>query len=205
MQNVHPWSHNTLRLRQNGRHFPDVIFKYIYLNENVLISVKISLKFVPKDPINNIPALVPIMAWCRLGDKPFPEPMMVSLLMHICTTGSQVVNSILNLKPSGTESEMFPENLDNIDGLAQERRSSIANALELCLPRTNPSIWWLLMPWLLLSPGHEQPLYWLGTNLYILDFPGRQFQQSVVFQCWGMIQNANIFSWLLRKVQHDKS
>ena len=28
-------------------------------------SIKISLKFVPKGPINNIPALVQIMAWRR--------------------------------------------------------------------------------------------------------------------------------------------
>ena len=49
---------NTLRLRQNGRHFPDDIFKCIFLNENVLISIKISLKFVPKGQINNITALV---------------------------------------------------------------------------------------------------------------------------------------------------
>ena len=41
-----------------GRHFPDDIFKCILLNENVLISFKISLKFVAKDEINNIPALV---------------------------------------------------------------------------------------------------------------------------------------------------
>ena len=49
---------NTLRLKQNGRHFPDDILKYISLNENILISIKISLKFVPKGPFNNIPALV---------------------------------------------------------------------------------------------------------------------------------------------------
>ena len=42
----------------NGRHFPDDIFKSIFLNENVLISIKISLKFVPKGQISNIPALV---------------------------------------------------------------------------------------------------------------------------------------------------
>ena len=30
----------------------------INLNENVLISIKISLKFVPKGPIDNNPALV---------------------------------------------------------------------------------------------------------------------------------------------------
>ena len=48
---------NTLRLRQNGHHFADDIFKCIFLNEIVWISNKISLKFVPKGPINNIPAL----------------------------------------------------------------------------------------------------------------------------------------------------
>ena len=44
--------------RQNGRHFPDDIFKYNFLNEDVWISIKISLKFIPKGPINNIPASV---------------------------------------------------------------------------------------------------------------------------------------------------
>ena len=46
-------------------------------NENIWISIKISPKFVPKGPINNIPALVQIMAWRRPGDKPLSEPMMV--------------------------------------------------------------------------------------------------------------------------------
>ena len=38
--------------------FPDDILKSIFLNENVLISINISLKFVPKGQINNIPAFV---------------------------------------------------------------------------------------------------------------------------------------------------
>ena len=67
---------NTLRPRQNGRCFADDIFKRISLNENARISIKISLKFVPKGPINNNPALVQIMAWCRSGDKPLSEPMI---------------------------------------------------------------------------------------------------------------------------------
>ena len=49
---------NTLRPRQNEQHFADDIFKRIFFNENVWISIRISLKFVPKGPINNIPALV---------------------------------------------------------------------------------------------------------------------------------------------------
>ena len=40
------------------------------------ITIEISLKFVPKGPINNIPALFQIMAWRRTGDKPLSEPMM---------------------------------------------------------------------------------------------------------------------------------
>ena len=80
---------NTLRPRQNGRHFADHIFNCILLNENVWILIKISLKFVPKNPINNIPALVQIMAWRRPGDKPLSEPMMVNLPTHICVTRPQ--------------------------------------------------------------------------------------------------------------------
>ena len=67
---------NTLSPRQNGRHFADDIFKWVFLNENVWFSIKISLKFVHKVPINNFPALVQIMAWRRTGDKPLSEPMM---------------------------------------------------------------------------------------------------------------------------------
>ena len=80
---------NSLRPRPNRRHFADDIFKCIFENENEWISPKISLKFVPKVRINNIPALVQIMAWRRPGDKPLSEPMMVSLLTHICVTRPQ--------------------------------------------------------------------------------------------------------------------
>ena len=57
---------------------------------------KNSLKFVPKGSINNIPALVQIMAWCRSGDKPLSEPVRESLLTHICVTRPQWVNWISN-------------------------------------------------------------------------------------------------------------
>ena len=58
------------RPRQTGHHFTDDIFKGIYLNEKI----PISLKLVPKSPINNKSALVQIMARNRLGDKPLSEP-----------------------------------------------------------------------------------------------------------------------------------
>ena len=58
------------------------------------ISIKISLKFVPKGPINNNPSLVQVMAWRRSGDKPLSEPMMVNLLKHIYVTQPQWVKLI---------------------------------------------------------------------------------------------------------------
>ena len=82
---------NRLRLRQNG-HLADDIFECIFFDENVWISIKIPLKFVPKGPISNIPALVQIMAWRRPGDKPLSEPMVVSLLTHIWVSRPQWVN-----------------------------------------------------------------------------------------------------------------
>ena len=101
---------NTLRLRQNGQHFPDKIFKCIFLNENISVLNTIWLKFVPKGPIDNDTTLGQIMAWrwqfvpkgpidndTTLGqimawrwqrDKPLSEPMMVSLLTHMCWLAS---------------------------------------------------------------------------------------------------------------------
>ena len=112
---------NTLRPRQNGRHFADDIFKCIFLDENVSIAVKISPKFVPKDPINNIPALVQIMA-CRLDG----QPMMVSLPMHICVARPQWVKDGLF---NGSDVIQITWN----------------NSYDTII--TIESAWWLLMPW----------------------------------------------------------
>ena len=54
----------------------DDIFKCIFLNENDRILIKVSLTFVPRSPIDNEPALVQVMAWRRIGDRPLPEAMM---------------------------------------------------------------------------------------------------------------------------------
>ena len=90
---------NTLRPRQNGRHFADDTFKCIFLNENVWIPIEITQKFVPNHPINNIPALGQIMAGHRPGDKPLSESMMVSLLTHVCVTRPQCVKGICTHYP----------------------------------------------------------------------------------------------------------
>ena len=67
---------NTLMPRQNGRHFPGGTFKWIFLNKNILISIKIR---------------------CRSGDKPLSEPMIGSLVTHIWVTRPRRVKSTCNL------------------------------------------------------------------------------------------------------------
>ena len=54
----------------------DNIFKCIFVNENIRSSIQNSLKFVPQSMIDNKSALVQVMAWRRIGDKPLTEAMM---------------------------------------------------------------------------------------------------------------------------------
>ena len=122
---------NTLRLRQNGRHFIDGVFKRIFLNRNCCILIKISLNLVPQGPINNIPALVQIMAWRRSSDKPLSELMMAKLKMHIYTSvgssGLMWLNStdgtriqpqfvwVVWLYKSGTIPAGYPRHSEHVD------------------------------------------------------------------------------------------
>ena len=54
----------------NGHYLTDVIFICIFINEKFCIFIKISWKFVHKGLIDNNPALVQIIAWHWIGDKP---------------------------------------------------------------------------------------------------------------------------------------
>ena len=77
----------------DGHHFPDGIFKYIFVNENVWIAFKISLEFVYRCPSNNIPALFQIMTWGLPDDNPLSEPVPASLGTHIRVTQAQWVKT----------------------------------------------------------------------------------------------------------------
>ena len=87
------WPLNTFRPSRNGRHFADDTFNCIFVNENIWMSIRISLQFVSKGPINNIPAMVLIMAWRLPGDKPLSEPIMARSLTHVCVTRPPWVNT----------------------------------------------------------------------------------------------------------------
>ena len=66
------WELTHLPLDTMAAILADDIFQWILLNENGRIPIQISLKFVPKSPFGNMPALVQVMAWRRI-----PEPMMI--------------------------------------------------------------------------------------------------------------------------------
>ena len=78
---------NTSGARQNGLQFADSIFKFIFFYDNCCILIQISLKYVPKDPIDDKTALVQTMA-CRLfGAKLLSKPMWRHcLLTQRCIT-----------------------------------------------------------------------------------------------------------------------
>ena len=78
-----------------------------FLNENVWILIKITVMFVSKCAINNIPALIQIMDWRRPGDKALSEPMMISLTTHVWITRPQWVN-IWHVKVFSTWSRLYP-------------------------------------------------------------------------------------------------
>ena len=69
---------NSYSTWQDGHQFTDDVSRCIFMNETFCILNRLSLKFVPEGLINNIPALVQIMAsgWRRSGDKPSSQPML---------------------------------------------------------------------------------------------------------------------------------
>ena len=146
---------NLLRSRQNGCQFPDDIFKCIFLTENAIIAIKISLKFVPKGSINNIPILVQIMAWRQQGDKPLSEPMMVRLSTYICVTRPQWVNSLWlrdQLVANGIKLQYIPRHMHTVFAL-------------LCFVVV---IHWLIFPY------PSGLLHWHCGNLTIAPVPAKQ-------------------------------
>ena len=76
-------------------------FKYIFLNENYRIPIQLSLKFVPRSPIDNKPAMVQVMAWRQTGDKPLPELLLTQFtdayMQHYGEIEHIVVTDFLNI------------------------------------------------------------------------------------------------------------
>ena len=85
-----------MRPRQNGRHLADDIFTCLFLNENMWISINISLNVVAKGWINYIPVLVQIVAWCQPGASHYLNQWW---LVYWCIYASLGVNEF-NILPT---------------------------------------------------------------------------------------------------------
>ena len=113
------------------------------------------------------------MAWHWLGDRPLSEPMVVTLLMHICITWPQWVNSVSPghqqpLTVWGKQVHIFHKNW----------------TLTLLVLRTKcfrkaRSIPWVLMPWPFLSLDHYQYWHWL----FKINKPSIKIGLEL-FWCW---------------------
>ena len=73
--------------------FADDIFKCISMNEKCCISIWISLKIVPKGPIDNTWALVQVMAWIQIDDKPLTESMLIQFTDAYITPGTLMTSA----------------------------------------------------------------------------------------------------------------
>ena len=91
------WPHSLRLLQTQGQLiYPPQI--HFHEQKKLCIAIRISLKVIPNGLIDNKSALVQVMAWCPTGDKPLPEPLLTSSLMHICCTrGRWVKTSMRNL------------------------------------------------------------------------------------------------------------
>ena len=83
LENVCFLYHGAIRLRAfnsfpwtNGHQFG----KCIFMNEKFCILIRIPTNFVSKGIIDNTAALVKLMAWRRIGDKPLSEPMLTQFI-----------------------------------------------------------------------------------------------------------------------------
>ena len=63
---------------KKGRHFANDISCALYW-ENICILIQVWLKCVPMSPLNDLSALVWVMAWRRTGDKPLPEILITQV------------------------------------------------------------------------------------------------------------------------------
>ena len=91
LENIHKWCmvHHCCLTHLPLNKMTAILADNIFLNENDRIWIQISLKFVPRSPIDNNAALVQVMAWHQTGDKPLPETIMVHWCLYATPGGDE--------------------------------------------------------------------------------------------------------------------
>ena len=105
--------------------FPDDIFKCFFFK----FQLKFHLKFVPKAPINNIPALVQIKTWCRRGARPLSEPIMLD---HRRIYASHSLNELIRTKNYATGWEIFRFHREDEIPQHSFRHSASCHGIDIC-------------------------------------------------------------------------
>ena len=145
--------------------FSDDVFKRIFLNENVWVSIKISLKFVPKGSISNIPTLVQIMAWRRPGDKPLSEPIVVNLWRINASLG---LNELIKAE-SCVDIITYPyQNLQA--GLTHWGRATHICVGKLTIIGSDNG----------LSPDRRQTIIWTNAGILLIEPIGTNFSEILI-------------------------
>ena len=139
-------------------------FRCVFVIKNICVLIQTLLKYILQCSIHNKPSLVQAMACCGIANKPLPLPMM----------------------------NPFAKTLVLIHVSEYSGQTSLISYLQ--------------MPWLVAWPGHNRPWYINGlvqdySNSSALAMkllqsctkPTIWFQLHVSAQCWGMIDDTNIF------------
>ena len=134
------------------------------------------------------------MAWHCMGDKPLSEPIMAQFIYaYICHSASmsELIGPYMCHKPMDQQrlKYMYSETCIKRPlnfAVSQGRWSFTAGKINMILLTLNVqgpsylhltrSILWLLMPWLLTSPGHQQPWYWLYRICRSLSYLREDFK-----------------------------
>ena len=144
--------------------------------------IKISLKFVPRGSINNIPELVRIMAWRRPGDKPLSKPMMVSVLTHICVTRPQWINCSLPLHDEGSTMGVLPWRHNERDGISNHQpHDCLLNGLFRSRSKKTPKL--------------RITVLYEGNSPVTREFPAQRASNADDISIWWRLPDLPSFQW----------
>ena len=135
--------------------------------KNVIISIKISLKFVLKGSINNIPTLVQIMAWHRPGDKPLSEQWWLDYQRIYASLGLNELTMLVDLV-WGTTTE------------AMVSSSQLMWSIAIILPGLFPIVLWVVFCFFFLRWWPPSTM-WVGPLIILWPPPGMSEYQSFEF------------------------
>ena len=105
------------------------------------------------------------MAWCRLGDKPLSEPMIVSLLTYMCVTRPQWFKERGNHKRHSTAPL-------NIISLRTYKLTHWGRVTHICVGKLT-----IIGSDNGLSPGRRQAIFWTNAGILLIRPLGTNFSE----------------------------